>query len=86
MILLSWYNINNFIYYKPLCIMVGQFHCIIYEVAPLYQYPLGHLVNYTMGHYTRWFIVYQMWLYEYPLIRVSAKIICRYYDIMITIL
>ena len=68
MTLVNWYTINNFIYYKQLRIIEGDFHSIVYEVTPVYEYPLRHFVYYTMGHYTKLFIVYEMWLYQYPLI------------------
>ncbi len=64
MTLVNWYTINNFVYYKQLRIIEGHFHSIVYEVSPVYEYPLRHLVYYTMGHYTKLFIVYEMRLYE----------------------
>ncbi len=58
------YTINNLVYYKQPRIIEGDFHSIVYEVSPVYEYPLRHFVYYTMGHYTKLFIVYEMRLYE----------------------
>ena len=72
MTLVNLYTINNFVYYKQLRIIEGDLYSIVYEVSPVYEYPLRHFVYHTMGHYTKLFIVYEMRLYQYPLIRVSA--------------
>jgi hypothetical protein len=64
MTLVNSYTIDNLVYYKQLRIIEGAFHSIVYEVTPVYEYPLRHFVYYTMGHYTKLFIVYEMRLYQ----------------------
>ncbi len=64
MTLVNSYTINNLVYYKQPRIIEGGFHSIVYEVTPVYVYPLRHFFYYTMGHSTKLFIVYEMRLYQ----------------------
>jgi len=41
------YTMNNFVYYKQLRIMVGDFVCIVYQLVPVYQLPLRPSVYYN---------------------------------------